>query len=83
MMRLTDQAPVGRDELMQKLLDQGVSTRRGIMAIHRETPYRSGWDDLLPITNMITDSTIILPLFHEMTDDDHAFVVECIKRITN
>ena len=83
MMRLTDEAPVSRDELMQKLLDQGVSTRRGIMAIHRETPYRSGWDDLLPITNMITDSTIILPLFHEMTDDDHAFVVECIKRVTN
>ena len=34
-------APVTRDELMQELLDRGISSRRGIMAIHRESPYRS------------------------------------------
>jgi perosamine synthetase len=81
MMRLTSDAPVSRDELMQGLLDRGVSTRRGIMAIHREAPYRGDWDKLLPVTNMVTDSTIILPLHHEMTEDDHDYVAECIEQI--
>src|SRR5207249_9707030 len=40
MARLTKDAPVSRDELMQNLLDRGISTRRGIMASHREAPYR-------------------------------------------
>lgn len=79
MMRLASDAPVTREELMQQLLDRGVSTRRGIMAIHREAPYRGDWDRLLPVTNIITDSTIILPLHHEMTEEDHDYVVECIE----
>jgi perosamine synthetase len=80
MMRLTSDAPISRDELMQRLLDCGISTRRGIMAIHREAPYRGGdWDRLLPITNMTTDSTIILPLFQEMTEDDQDYVLDSIE----
>jgi perosamine synthetase len=81
MMRLTSDAPVSRDELMQSLLDRGISTRRGIMSIHRETPYRGDWDHLLPNTNIATDSAIILPVFHQMTEDDQDFVVECIEQI--
>jgi perosamine synthetase len=80
MMRLTSDAPVSRDELMQRMLDRGVSTRRGIMAIHREAPYRGAWDKLLPVTNMLTDSGIILPLFHEMTDDEQEYVLDCIEQ---
>jgi perosamine synthetase len=81
MVRLTSDAPVSRDELMQELLDQGVATRRGIMAIHRETPYRGDWDSLLPSTNAVTDSTMILPLYHEMTEEEQDYVIECIEQI--
>src|SRR5256885_7685539 len=31
-------APISRDALMQDLLNRGVASRRGIMAIHREPP---------------------------------------------
>ena len=45
MVRLQDDAPITRDELMQNLLDRGISSRRGIMASHRELPYQGGnWD---------------------------------------
>src|SRR5207247_10480872 len=37
--RVTDEYPLSRDELMQVLLEQGVSTRRGIMNAHQEAPY--------------------------------------------
>jgi len=81
MVRLASDAPVSRDGLMQELLNRGVSTRRGIMAIHREAPYRGDWERLLPNTNAATDSTIILPLFHEMTEDEQDYVIECIEEI--
>ncbi len=82
MVRLTHDAPIRRDELMQELLDRGISTRRGIMAIHRETPYRGDWDKLLPNTNAATDSTMILPLYHEMTEDDQDYVIECLEQVS-
>jgi dTDP-4-amino-4,6-dideoxygalactose transaminase len=82
MIRLTNDAPIGRDQFMQELLDCGISTRRGIMAIHREAPYRGDWDRLLPNTNAVTDTTMILPLFHDMTDDDQDYVIECVNHVS-
>jgi dTDP-4-amino-4,6-dideoxygalactose transaminase len=82
MVRLTSDAPLSRDQLMQELLDRGVSTRRGIMAIHREAPYRGHWDKLLPNTNAVADTTIVLPLFHEMSEDDQDYVIECIEQVS-
>ena len=82
MVRLKSNAPVSRDELMQQLLDRGVSTRRGVMAIHREVPYRNQqWDVRLPHTNRITDTSIILPLFHDMTEAEHDSVLDCLEQI--
>lgn len=82
--RLTSEAPIGRDALMQEMLDRGVSTRRGIMAIHRERPFKdSRWEKLLPETNAATESTMILPLFHQMTEDEQDYVIESIETIAS
>jgi len=82
MVRLENTAPIGRDDLMQELLDRGISTRRGIMAIHREVPYRDvRWDKQLPQTEHITDNTIILPLFHTMTEEEQDYVIDCIAQV--
>jgi dTDP-4-amino-4,6-dideoxygalactose transaminase len=82
MVRLTDDAPVTRDALMQALLDRGISTRRGIMAIHREPPYRNAeWEARLPATNRVTDSAMVLPLYHEMTEDEQDYVIESIESV--
>lgn len=79
MARLTKDAPISRDELMQRLLNRGIATRRGIMASHRESPYRDErWERTLPHTNAIADECIILPLYHEMSETDQDFVLESI-----
>jgi dTDP-4-amino-4,6-dideoxygalactose transaminase len=84
MVRLQNDAPVTRDELMQQLLDRGVSTRRGVMAIHREPPYRSAmWNRRLRATNLVADSTVILPLFTEMTEEEQDYVVECLEQVSS
>ncbi len=82
MVRLKDDAPITRDELMQELLGRGVSTRRGIMAIHRELPYRhEEWNSRLPRTNDVTDTAIILPLFYAMTEEEQDYVIDCLEQI--
>jgi dTDP-4-amino-4,6-dideoxygalactose transaminase len=81
MVRLRDGAPVSRDRLMQELLNRGISSRRGVMAIHRELPYRNNqWEARLPVTNRVTESTVILPLFHSMTEEEQDYVMESIEQ---
>jgi perosamine synthetase len=63
-----------RDAVMQRLLDEGIATRRGIMAAHLE-PAHGGAPRLdLPVTERLTRNSLILPLFHGMTDDEIARV---------
>jgi dTDP-4-amino-4,6-dideoxygalactose transaminase len=91
LVRLKPAAPIGRDALMQALLEHGIATRRGIMAMHRERPYRDAplihgphWprgDDRLPNTAAAADETIILPLFHQMSEEDQDYIIECIRHI--
>ena len=81
MVRLREDAPITRDELMQELLNRGVSSRRGIMAIHHEPPYRDEkWETLLPVTNLVTDTALVLPLFYEMTDEEQDYVIDCLEQ---
>ncbi|MFA6379370.1 MAG: DegT/DnrJ/EryC1/StrS family aminotransferase [Candidatus Omnitrophota bacterium] len=69
LVRILDHAPKSRDELMQYLLDQGVSTRPGVMNAHRETPYQNyAWH--LPESEKARDSIILLPSFHEIKDEE-------------
>ena len=83
MVRLQSDAPVTRDQLMQELLSRGVSSRRGIMAIHRELPYRDGvWEERLPVTNLVTDTALVLPLFCEMTEEEQDYVIECLEQVS-
>jgi dTDP-4-amino-4,6-dideoxygalactose transaminase len=61
------------------MLDAGVSTRRGIMCAHREDGYKNGWD--LPNSEFAQDRRIILPLFHQMTDEEQTLVAETLKKV--
>jgi perosamine synthetase len=77
MVRLDGIGRAGRDRLIDALLARGVTTRPGIMAAHREPPYAGGrWS--LPVTERITDETLLLPLYHELADDDVARVVDAL-----
>jgi len=82
LVRLTRDAPLARDALIQELLDRGISTRRGIMAIHREAPFQDDrWEATLHETKAACDSTVILPLFHEMTEEEQDYVLGVLSAI--
>lgn len=74
--------PLGRDDLLARLGEAEISARRGIMAAHRQPAYvgrDTGGADL-PVTERLTDRTLILPLFHELTDDQLDRVVAVLAR---
>ncbi|ANK90921.1 MULTISPECIES: DegT/DnrJ/EryC1/StrS family aminotransferase [Rhizobium] len=74
---------VDQRAVMQVLLDQGISTRRGVMNIHLEGAY-SGQSVHRAATGLARSvsaqqQTIILPLFAQMTDLDIVRVVEALR----
>lgn len=72
--RLVDGAP-DRDTLMRLLLQDGVPTRRGVMAIHEEGAY-ADTEAVLPATEDVTRNTLMLPLFAGLTDAEQDHVIE-------
>ncbi|HLC41157.1 MAG TPA: aminotransferase class I/II-fold pyridoxal phosphate-dependent enzyme [Methylomirabilota bacterium] len=72
-------APTARDQLMERLLVEGVATRRGVMAIHREPPYRKLLGQLhFPEAERVSDHGLILPLYAEMSEDEQDRVIQAI-----
>ncbi len=69
----------GRDELMARFLEVGISTRRGIMAAHLEPACERFTTGPLPVTEHLTANSIILPLFHEMSEDEQRRVVDGLE----
>ncbi|MBW4432154.1 MAG: DegT/DnrJ/EryC1/StrS family aminotransferase [Pelatocladus maniniholoensis HA4357-MV3] len=82
-------------QVMQTMLDAGVSTRRGIMCAHRELAYsieawscgidgdacdcKQGSCQRLIESEQAQERAIILPLFHQMTQEEQNRVVEVLK----
>jgi perosamine synthetase len=64
--------PAGFDQqtVMQAMLDEGVSTRRGIMCSHREEAWRGSSHGPLPQSEGAQSHCVLLPLYPDMTDDD-------------
>lgn len=75
-----DDFPVSRDHLLRLLSEAGISARRGIMAAHLEPAYAGHARDQLPVTEWLTSRSLILPLFHQMTDEEQDRVVAVVRR---
>jgi dTDP-4-amino-4,6-dideoxygalactose transaminase len=72
--------PLTRNALLLALAEQGVSARAGIMAAHRQQAYAGHVHGDLSATERLTDNSLILPLFHTMTEQEQETVVGVIRR---
>jgi dTDP-4-amino-4,6-dideoxygalactose transaminase len=58
---------------------RGVATRRGLMAVHREPPYREARiAGSLAHTEAAADQTMILPIYAGLTDEEQRYVIEAL-----
>ena len=84
---------IDQKAVMQYMLDAGVSTRRAVMCSHREPAYQApgswkcwkagceiqdGRCPALAESERAQEHAIILPLFHQMTDDEQQTVVRAL-----
>jgi perosamine synthetase len=84
-------------QVMQAMLDAGISTRRGIMCAHREPAYQhEAWScgdhqrdcdcqvgrcDRLTESEQAQEHAILLPLFYQMTEQEQDAVVTTVRSI--
>jgi perosamine synthetase len=74
---LKNARPGLRNELMQSLLDKGISTRRGVMCTHLETAYKEEYKGLsLPFSEDLQRNSIIIPLYVPMKPEETEEVTE-------
>ena len=80
--RVAPGAPLERTELMRSLLHDGIATRRGVMAIHKEASYSGqapqGAPEL-PHTEAATRETLMLPLFPDLSEEQQDYVLERLE----
>jgi perosamine synthetase len=71
---------IDQKAVMQKLLDQGIATRRGIMCSHREVPYSNNKrrHDLRQ-SEFAQDRSILLPIYAQMIEDDQVRVASALR----
>lgn len=77
--RLPADFPMTRNELLALLASRGISARRGIMAAHLEPAY-DGWSHgPLPVTEELTNRSVILPLFPAMSANEQEQVADAMR----
>ncbi|MCA6436342.1 MAG: DegT/DnrJ/EryC1/StrS family aminotransferase [Bacteroidetes bacterium] len=72
-------AKLKRNEFMEKMLAEGISTRRGIMTAHRESAYNFEKYNL-PLSEMYSDNSVVIPLFYPMKAEEVEKVITTIVK---
>jgi perosamine synthetase len=82
--KLENDAPLTRDELILKLREKGVETSIMYRPVHLQ-PYYSklfGFTrGYLPVAELLGERTLTLPLYSCMSVDDIEYVVETLKQV--
>jgi dTDP-4-amino-4,6-dideoxygalactose transaminase len=79
---LHEEYPLHRDELLKQFAANGISARRGIMAAHLEPAYQGEFTADLPVTERLTRNSVILPLYHSLTEAEQDHVVEVLAKVS-
>ena len=82
--RLTDEAPLGRDELIQALHDRNIGAGVHYRGVHLHPYYRRTYalsPDDFPVATELSARTISLPLGPALTQADQDDVVQALTRL--
>jgi dTDP-4-amino-4,6-dideoxygalactose transaminase len=77
-------APFSRNDIMEKLLEHGISTRPGTHAVHMLNYYAQKYNlkpSDYPGAQAANDLSIAIPLHNRMTVEDYEYVVAAIRSL--
>lgn len=75
-------APLKQIEFMEHMLSRNIHTRRGIMNIHEEAPYRNSGRPL-PVTESVSHNSVLLPIYPQMTKEERETVIQAIRELSD
>lgn len=79
--RLQDNAPIGRDELIQFLSDKGIGSSVHYVPLHRQPYWRDSYqltNDMFPVSDKAYLSMVSIPLYTAMTDEQQDRVIHVL-----
>lgn len=69
-----------RDQMSQQLTKNGIANKKGIMLIHKEPLYLQLFPSLLlPVSEYIADTTLIIPFFPQMTKKEQNVILNSLN----
>ncbi len=75
---------IDRTAVSAALAERGVATRPYLPAIHTQPTYRDRFGygpGMLPVTERVSASTLALPFFIQLEDDDIAYVADSLREV--
>ncbi|SNS65591.1 dTDP-4-amino-4,6-dideoxygalactose transaminase [Noviherbaspirillum humi] len=82
--RLTEEAPISRNELIEHLSRQGIGTSVHYIPLHRHPYWRQRYGlepDQFPEAEAAYQSMLSLPLYTKMTDEDQTRVIDTMREL--
>jgi perosamine synthetase len=76
-------AGIDRAAVIERMAERGIATRPYLPAIHLQPMYRQlGWrEGMLPVTERVSRSTLALPFFVGLADDEQEFVAASLREV--
>lgn len=68
--RLLDNAPISRDELIRGLQNASIQCQAGIAPVHMHAPYRNAKRSPLPVSESLASSALFLPMHYGLRRQD-------------
>jgi dTDP-4-amino-4,6-dideoxygalactose transaminase len=81
-LRLADDAPIGRDALIQRLADRGIGTSVHFIPLHRHPYWRKRYDlrdGQFPRATCAFEREVSLPIYTKMSDADVERVIGAVR----
>jgi len=80
--RVQDNSPVNRDELIQILSDQGIGSSIHYVPLHRQPYWRDKYQltiDMFPVTDKAYQAMLSIPLYTAMSDEQQDRVIQVLR----
>jgi len=82
--RVQDDSPVNRDELIQILSDQGIGSSVHYVPLHRQPYWRDKYQltiDMFPITDKAYQAMLSIPLYTSMSDEQQDRIIQVLREV--
>jgi perosamine synthetase len=76
-------APVTREQIIERLKQDGIESQAGVQPVHRHKPYRESAKTPLPVSEQAGNTAFFLPMHAELKPEDVDRVGRSLRSLTS